>query len=104
MPSRFEPCGLNQMYSQHYGTIPIVRKTGGLADTVIDDQVNESANTGIIFEQDIAEELLQAILRGIDLYKNKKVWRQLQINAMTQNFSWGNSAQQYLDLYSKIIN
>ena len=104
MPSRFEPCGLNQMYSQHYGTIPIVRRTGGLADTVIDNQAKEADNTGIIFEKDNTEELLQAILRGLDLYKNKQVWNRLQRNAMLQNFSWESSAQQYLYLYSKIIN
>ncbi len=104
MPSRFEPCGLNQMYSQHYGTIPIVRKTGGLSDTVIDNQKSEANNTGIIFEQDSGEALLQAILRGLDLYKNKQVWKQLQRNAMLQNFSWESSAKQYLYLYSKIIN
>lgn len=104
MPSRFEPCGLNQMYSQHYGTIPIVRKTGGLADTVTDKQTSDTNNTGIIFEQDNSEDLLQAILRGLDLYKNKQVWRQLQENAMSQDFSWKKSAQQYLDLYSQEIN
>ena len=102
MPSRFEPCGLNQMYSQQYGTIPIVRKTGGLADTVIDSQKN-SINTGICFAQDNSEELSQAILRGLELYKNNQVWQQLQQNAMQQNFSWKNSAQQYLDLYGKIL-
>ncbi len=99
MPSRFEPCGLNQMYSQHYGTIPIVRKTGGLADTVVDNYGSEVDNTGIIFEHDNVEDLLQAMLRGLDLYKNKQVWKQYQENAMAQNFSWKNSAEQYLCLY-----
>lgn len=104
MPSRFEPCGLNQMYSQHYGTIPIVHKTGGLADTVVDDQSKDVASTGIMFEKDNTEELLQAILRGLELYKNKQAWCDLQKNAMLQNFSWKNSALQYLDLYSQELH
>lgn len=103
MPSRFEPCGLNQMYSQRYGTIPIVRKTGGLADTVIDNQAIEANGTGIMFEHDNAEDLYQAIVRGLDLYKNKQVWETLQKNSMSQNFSWEKSAQQYLKLYSQAI-
>ncbi len=107
MPSRFEPCGLNQMYSQHYGTIPIVRKTGGLADTVIDEASNDvdtTHNTGIIFEQDNSDDLLKAIIRGLDLYTNKTIWKQMQLNAMRQDFSWKNSAMQYLDLYTRILN
>ncbi len=107
MPSRFEPCGLNQMYSQRYGTIPIVRKTGGLADTVIDHEnanKNESENTGIIFETATTEDLLSAINRGIDLYKDKNVWERMQLNAMRKNFSWENSALQYLDLYKRTID
>ena len=107
MPSRFEPCGLNQMYSQHYGTVPIVRKTGGLADTVIDDSSNskyKTRNTGIIFEQDNSDDLLKAIIRGLELFKNKEKWKQIQINAMRQDFSWKKSALQYIDLYTQIFN
>ncbi len=107
MPSRYEPCGLNQMYSQHYGTIPIVRKTGGLADTVI-DETSKSAesikNTGIIFEKDSAVDLLKAIIRGLDIYSNKTIWEKMQLNAMRQDFSWKNSAMQYLDLYTRILD
>jgi starch synthase len=101
MPSRFEPCGLNQMYSQRYGTIPIVRKTGGLADTVTDKHNNEANNTGIVFEQDNSDELLRAINRGLALFNNKSDWENIQQNAISQNFSWENSAKQYLELYSK---
>ena len=106
MPSRFEPCGLNQMYSQYYGTIPIVRKTGGLADTVIDHPAtanNKTSNTGIIFETESVQDLLQAILRGLDLYEDKVLWKKMQMNAMHKNFSWGNSALQYLDLYARSL-
>jgi starch synthase len=107
MPSRYEPCGLNQMYSQHYGTIPIVRKTGGLADTVIDEtseSTEPTKNTGIIFEKDSAADLLKAIIRGLDVYSNKKIWEKMQLNAMRQDFSWKNSATQYLGLYTRILD
>ena len=106
MPSRFEPCGLNQMYSQHYGTIPIVRNTGGLADTVIDKFNNDSMdtqNTGIKFEKDDPKELLKAINRGLNIYADKETFKQMQLNGMQQNFSWERSALQYLDLYEQVI-
>jgi starch synthase len=105
MPSRFEPCGLNQMYSQRYGTLPIVRNTGGLADTVIDTLPNSIANktaTGFIFEEENAGALFETIKRALVLYSLPDVWRQLQINAMTRDFSWRSSAEQYLDLYESI--
>jgi starch synthase len=105
MPSRFEPCGLNQMYSQRYGTIPIVRKTGGLADTVIDAMPESLANhsaTGIVFKEAHAGALLEAIKRAILLYHNHDTWRQLQTNAMHRDFSWRSSAEQYIALYHSI--
>jgi len=105
MPSRFEPCGLNQMYSQRYGTIPIVRKTGGLADTVVDTLPESLANhsaTGIIFKEAHAGALLEAIKRAMLLYSNHTTWQQMQINAMHRDFSWRSSAEQYLALYDSI--
>jgi starch synthase len=105
MPSRFEPCGLNQMYSQRYGTIPVVRKTGGLADTVVDTLPETIANhsaTGIVFKEAHAGALLEAIKRAILLYNHHDVWQQMQINAMHKDFSWRNSAEQYLELYHSI--
>lgn len=105
MPSRFEPCGLNQMYSQRYGTLPIVRNTGGLADTVVDTLpetiVNRTA-TGFVFNNAHAGTLLETIKRATLLYSFPEVWRQLQINAMSRDFSWRNSAAQYLELYESI--
>jgi starch synthase len=105
MPSRFEPCGLNQMYSLIYGTIPIVRKTGGLADTVIDaiptTIKNKSAN-GIVFKEATAGALLEAVKRALLLFDNKKTWKNLQQSAMKQDLSWRHSAQQYLQLYESI--
>ncbi len=105
MPSRFEPCGLNQMYSQRYGTIPIVRETGGLADTIEDAMPKSLAKntaTGVSFKQATAGALLEAIKRSLLLYHDKKNWRKMQITAMNKDFSWQNSAKQYLALYKAI--
>ena len=105
MPSRFEPCGLNQLYSLRYGTIPIVHRTGGLADTVVNakltkDELNKTA-TGLVFDEAKSSELLNTILQALKLYSNKKHWNQLQKTAMQQDFGWGKSAQEYLSLYKK---
>ncbi len=107
MPSTFEPCGLNQMYSQRYGTIPIVRRTGGLADTVTDtipETIADKTATGIVFDQAESGALLEAIKRALILYSNKKIWRQIQISAMNRDFSWQNSAKHYLTLYQRLID
>lgn len=105
MPSRFEPCGLNQMYSQRYGTLPIVRRTGGLADTVVDalpDSIADQSASGFVFNDAVPGALLETIKRAMVLYANQPLWRQLQRNAMSKDFSWQNSANQYLQLYSEI--
>lgn len=105
MPSRFEPCGLNQMYSQRYGTLPIVRKTGGLADTVVDTLPSTLANqtaTGFVFNDAHEGALLEAIKRAGVLYAFPESWRQIQINAMHGDFSWKSSAEQYLEVYEGI--
>lgn len=105
MPSRFEPCGLNQMYSQRYGTIPIVRKIGGLADTVIDTLPPTIANdtaTGIVFNEASSGALLEAIKRAVTLYSCHDIWKKMQTNAMKKDFSWQQSAQQYLALYENL--
>ncbi len=105
MPSRFEPCGLNQMYSQRYGTVPVVRKTGGLADTVVDSTPETLANntaTGVVFTEASAGALLEAVKRTLLLYNNAKAWKKMQVNAMAKDFSWQHSAEQYLELYRGI--
>jgi len=105
MPSRFEPCGLNQMYSQRYGTIPIVRETGGLADTIEDTlpkSLTKNIATGISFKEASSGALLESIKRAMLLFNDKKTWKKIQIVAMEKDFSWKNSAKQYLDLYNKI--
>lgn len=99
MPSRYEPCGLNQMYSLNYGTIPIVRKTGGLADTVKDYQENAKAGNGITFEAYAPEALLQAVRRACSLYHDREVWREMMLRGMSTDFSWSASARKYLQLY-----
>ena len=107
MPSRFEPCGLNQMYSLQYGTLPIVRSTGGLEDTVVDaseqNRKNETAN-GFKFGPASSEALENTLYRVIDLFQHPRIWRKMMITAMKQDFSWENSAKQYDALYEKIYS
>lgn len=104
MPSRFEPCGLNQMYSLKYGTPPIVRYTGGLADTVVDandETIKNKTATGFVFNKIDADELLQAINRCINVFKKEKLWGQVCRTAMQQDYSWTHSAHEYEKLYKK---
>ena len=104
MPSLFEPCGLNQMYSLIYGTIPLVRKVGGLADSVVDHSTATMKNgtaTGFHFEQYESDELLERMREAIQVYQNKKEWAQLVQHAMQQNFSWEQSAKKYIEEYKR---
>lgn len=104
MPSRFEPCGLNQLYSLRYGTVPVVRRTGGLADTVVDASVKalaEGTATGFTFESATTEALLETVGRALDLYSRPKAWQQLALNGMSQDFSWDTSARRYIDIYAR---
>lgn len=100
MPSRFEPCGLNQMYGMHYGTPPVVRRTGGLADSVID--VSQTGGTGFVFEEETAVALYRTIGSAIECYRDKKRFKRIQLNGMAREFGWRGSAQRYLDLYRTI--
>jgi starch synthase len=95
MPSRFEPCGLNQMYSQRYGTPPVARATGGLADTVNDGE------TGFLFDRAESTALIAAVRRGVATYRDERRWRELQRRGMARDFSWSGPARQYADLYSR---
>ncbi|MFZ1080531.1 MAG: glycogen synthase GlgA [Candidatus Kryptoniota bacterium] len=103
MPSKFEPCGLNQLYSLKYGTIPVVRKTGGLADTVKEVNPQKGTGTGFFFEAFKPQEMLKAISRAVTLFCDEKNWKKIMHNAMMEDFSWTNSATQYSELYSKIL-
>lgn len=96
MPSLFEPCGLGQMISMKYGTLPLVRATGGLKDTVTE-------NTGFLFEKYEGQEFLKTIRAALKVFKNKRIWQKIQKNGMRQNFSWQKSAKKYLEVYQKLI-
>ena len=98
MPSRVEPCGLNQMYSMRYGTVPVVRRIGGLKDTVIDYE--DEGGYGICFDQSSEEDIVHGITRAIGLYNNKLTFRRIRSKIMSINNSWEASAQKYIDLYS----
>ena len=106
MPSRFEPCGLNQIYSQRYGTVPIVRNTGGLADTVTDTTTATLAAktaTGFSFNAATSGALLEAVERALGYYRQPDVWQQLICTGMKLDFSWKHSAQLYIELYETIL-
>ena len=102
MPSRYEPCGLNQLYSLRYGTLPIVRATGGLDDTITDLYSNREEGDGIKFSGATKKDLVGAISRAVELYKDKALWREVQQRIMQLDFSWRSSAQHYKSLYSKL--
>jgi len=107
MPSRFEPCGLNQMYSQRYGTPPLVHATGGLLDTVVDCTPATLANgsaSGFLFHEMDPGNFLAGIQRVVDAYCNKTTWRRLQRNGMTKDFSWRSSAIAYRDIYLSLLS
>ncbi len=106
VPSRFEPCGLTQLYGLAYGCIPLVARTGGLADTVIDANpaaLGAGAATGIQFSGVNYDSLAQAISRAFALWQQPKVWRMMQANAMRADFSWAASGKAYADLYASLI-
>jgi starch synthase len=102
MPSRYEPCGLNQMYSLRYGTVPIVHKTGGLADTVQLWDPRDRSGTGIVFEHFTAEGLGWAIEAALSIYRDPIAWRALQANGMAKNFSWDVQGELYEELYRRL--
>jgi starch synthase len=101
MPSRYEPCGLNQMYSLRYGTIPIVRATGGLADTVEDFDPALGTGTGFVFEAYEAAAMLEAVERAVATYGDAEAWEGLVRRGMALDHSWGASAGKYVDLYGR---
>jgi starch synthase len=103
MPSKYEPCGLNQIYSLRYGTIPVVRATGGLDDTITHYDPSTGKGNGFKFKSYDAKELLEQIKRAIALYHQPEHWKQIQQNAITADFSWQRSAEAYLDLYHQAL-
>ncbi len=106
MPSRYEPCGLNQLYSLRYGTIPIAHRTGGLADTIIDVDEYPNKGTGLLFDELTPGEIRKHISRAIELYNRKEgsgCMERIRRRAMEQDFSWNASASEYIDLYERLL-
>ncbi|MBI4528900.1 MAG: glycogen synthase GlgA [Deltaproteobacteria bacterium] len=104
MPSLYEPCGLNQIYSLKYGTVPVVRATGGLRDTVEEADPAGRRGTGFLFEPFKGEAFLAALDRALALYPNKRLWSSLMKRGMAANFSWNRSARAYCDLYQAVLS
>ena len=101
-PARFEPCGLTQIYALRYGTVPLVRKTGGLSDTVVDATaraIRGDIATGFLFEKQTVDAMLHCIARALDHYRRQVSWRRIQLAGMRQDFGWQRSASWYLGLY-----
>jgi starch synthase len=102
MASRYEPCGLNQMYSLRYGTVPVVRATGGLDDTVEDFDPSTGCGTGFKFSNYAGEDLLRAVKRAVETFADQTAWRKIIKNGMSKDFSWESSAKRYLQLYRSL--
>ena len=103
MPSQYEPCGLNQMYSLRYGTVPVVRRTGGLADSVQRYDPATGDGTGVVFEPFTAAALVAAIEVALDLYAQPPHWQRLQRNGMAQDFSWTRQGGHYIALFERML-
>ena len=106
MPSRFEPCGLNQLYSLRYGTVPVVRGVGGLADTVVDASAKSLADgsaTGFVFAEASVSALVETLKRALDSYQEQTGWKRLALAGMAKNYSWRTSAERYMHLYGTLI-
>ncbi len=104
MPSKFEPCGLNQMYSLKYGTIPIVHAVGGLADTVNNFDAVRGTGNGFKFSRYRADRFLERIYESLFAYYDKDAWRRIQLNGMTEDHSWENAARKYIQLYKMTMS
>ena len=102
MPSRYEPCGLNQVYSLKYGTVPVVRATGGLDDTIESYDARTGKGTGFKFREYTPEALLECLLSALFLYRKPKEWRKLMLNGMAKDFSWTVAGKEYLKIYEKV--
>lgn len=104
MPSRYEPCGLTQMYSLVYGTVPIVRETGGLADTVVKYDEKTGEGTGFMFTHYNTVSMMKEIKRALKTYNDKKIWLKIVKSGMKSDFSWNSSAKKYVELYKTMLN
>ncbi len=104
MPSLYEPCGLSQLFSLRYGTVPIVRETGGLKDTVIPYNEFTGEGTGFSFANYNAHEMLDTLKRAMRVYEDREAWKEIVIRAMKQDFSWSKSAEEYLQVYERLLS
>jgi starch synthase len=100
MPSRYEPCGLNQIYSLKYGTVPIVRATGGLDDTIEPFDLQLGTGTGFKFEEYAGAAMVQCVRRALQHYEDERIWKRIQLNGMAKDFSWKRSAAEYVKVYA----
>jgi starch synthase len=107
MPSHYEPCGLGQLISMKYGTIPVVRETGGLADTVVDFDLakdfEQDKGNGFVFQEYDKDKLFDTIMRSVKTFKDESAWHKVQANAMKSDYSWKNSAKQYIRVYEDAL-
>ena len=103
MPSKQEPCGLSQMIASKYGTVSVVRKTGGLADSIIDYNLDGKKGNGFVFENYNAHEMLYVLKDATFKYQDKEVWTKIVKNAMKTDFSWAKSAKDYETIYKQLI-
>jgi len=103
MPSRYEPCGLNQMYSLKYGTPPVVRRTGGLADTVEPWDPRTRKGTGFLFGDFKPSALYDTLRFALHCYQDEQAWRSLMHNGMARDFSWDRQGEHYVELYRKLV-
>jgi starch synthase len=102
MPSRFEPCGLTQMYAMRYGTAPIVRATGGLRDTVSEFDPTTGKGNGFVFEKFQTEQMVSAVRRMVATFANRKAWKRLMKNCFAADFSWDRAARQYVEWFTRL--
>ncbi|PLX83828.1 MAG: glycogen synthase, partial [Desulfuromonas sp.] len=103
MPSRYEPCGLGQLIALRYGTVPVVRRTGGLADTITDPRESPRRANGFSFEEPSAAALMEALDRALDLYERRRPWLTLVRRGMSRDSSWARSAERYVELYRRAM-
>jgi len=102
MPSRYEPCGLSQMFAMRYGNLPVATATGGLADSIVDFSTNPIKATGFLYQDKSTAGLIKALELALETFDDKAQWLKMQQNAMTTDFSWAGSAAKYLELYKSL--